>query len=166
MSNMIEPSKTDSDNMRLLSLTIYTINNYKCDHVIAVCSRLKESDLDDPPYKSNIKKNSSRKNPNHYSKAQILKKTRIYILKEYKILYKLMCSTTHPAFHTESNLEKLALKYGHKVVFSSKFHLELNPIEGLWCYLKQHIRARTNQTFPRMMEVLAEAKEKLSKKMF
>ncbi|RNA00569.1 hypothetical protein BpHYR1_035357 [Brachionus plicatilis] len=42
---------------------------------------------------------------------------------------------------------------------SSKFHLELYPIEGLWCYLKQHIRARTNQTFPRMMEVLAEAKE-------
>lgn len=76
----------------------------------------------------------------------------------------------HPAFHTESNLEILAKKYGHKIIFLPKFHCELNPIEGLWCYLKQHIRARTNQTFPRMMELLAEAKEKylgseLSKKL-
>ncbi|RNA20384.1 hypothetical protein BpHYR1_003271 [Brachionus plicatilis] len=106
----------------------------------------------------------------------LFKKKVILILSlKHKILYMLIqnseqicefdifrCSTTHPAFHTESNLEILAKKYGHKVVFLPKFHYELNQIEGLKCYLKQHIRARTNQTFPRMMEVLAEAKENYS----
>jgi len=76
----------------------------------------------------------------------------------------------HPAFHSESNLEILAKKYGVKIVFLPKFHCELNPIEGLWCYLKQHIRARTNQKFPRMIELLTEAREnylssELSKKL-
>lgn len=63
----------------------------------------------------------------------------------------------HPAFRPEINLQILAKKDGHKIVFLPKFHCELNPIEGIWCYLKQYIRARTNQEFPRMIELLTEA---------
>lgn len=76
----------------------------------------------------------------------------------------------HPAFLPESNLEIIAKKYGHKIVFLPKFHCELNPIEGIWCYLKQYIRARTNQKFPRMIDLLIESRDKflhseLSKKL-
>lgn len=78
--------------------------------------------------------------------------------------------SNHPAFSPEKNLEILAKKYGHRVIFLPKFHCELNPIEGLWCYLKQYIRARTNQKFPKLVELMIEARAKyisieLSKKL-
>jgi transposase len=46
----------------------------------------------------------------------------------------------HPAFKNKSKLEVLAEKYNVQIVFSPKFHCELNPIEGLWCFQKVYIR--------------------------
>ena len=39
-----------------------------------------------------------------------------------------------------------------------KFHCELNPIEGLWCYLKQYVRKRTNCNFDTMLYLISEAR--------
>ncbi|RNA45247.1 hypothetical protein BpHYR1_000275 [Brachionus plicatilis] len=146
---------TSNESSRLLGCTM--------DDALTIKKIIQGRDLQRSPYLFLL---SSRNSKLYcYLNFTFLTQNSIYILKEYKILYKLIQNSeqiygfNRPAFHTESNLEKLAIKYGHKVVFSSKFHLEPNPIEGLWCYLKQHITAKTNQTFPRMMEVLAEVKE-------
>ena len=52
----------------------------------------------------------------------------------------------HLAFQNVSKLEKLAHKYNVKVLSVPKFHCELNAIEGLWCYMKQLVREKTDQT--------------------
>ena len=42
----------------------------------------------------------------------------------------------HTAFKCISKLEKLANDNMVKIIFVSKFHCELNPIEGFWCFVK------------------------------
>lgn len=69
----------------------------------------------------------------------------------------------HKAFDERTNLEILAEKYNVKLIFSPKFHCELSPIEGFWCYLKQYIRNRTDQSFDKMVELIEEAKKEFSK---
>jgi len=39
----------------------------------------------------------------------------------------------HVAFEKTSNLKKLAKEYEIKIIWSPKYHCELNPIEGFWC---------------------------------
>lgn len=63
----------------------------------------------------------------------------------------------HPAFKSTNKLEILGNKYGVKVIFIPKYHCELNPIEGLWCHLKQFIRARNDQTFRNMKLLFLES---------
>ena len=57
-----------------------------------------------------------------------------------------ICSS-HKAFQETTRLELLAGKYDIRIVFCHKFHYELNPIEGLWCYMKNHIHRNTDQTW-------------------
>ena len=68
----------------------------------------------------------------------------------------------HPGFEERTNLEILAEKYGIILLFWPKFHCELNPIESLWCFLKQYIRKRSDRTYEIMMKLLEEAKEEFN----
>lgn len=65
----------------------------------------------------------------------------------------------HPAFQNASKLELLARKYQVKIIFCPKFHCELNAIEGLWCQMKQYVRARSDQTFPSLLRLLPESRK-------
>jgi dsDNA-binding SOS-regulon protein len=65
----------------------------------------------------------------------------------------------HPAFDERSNLEILGDKYGIKVLFLPKFHCELNPIESVWCFMKNFVRKRTDQRYETMLKLIEEAKE-------
>ena len=51
----------------------------------------------------------------------------------------------HIAFQNITKLEKIALENKIKIIFVPKFHCELNPIEGFWCFTKQYVRKR-NET--------------------
>jgi transposase len=53
----------------------------------------------------------------------------------------------------------LAEKYGVTLLFWPKFHYELNPIESVWCYIKQYVRKRTDQTYDKMIRLIEEAKQ-------
>jgi transposase len=57
-----------------------------------------------------------------------------------------------------SKLERLAQNYKIRIIWLPKFHCELNPIEGVWCYLKRHVRMRNTQDwkmfFPLVVEVI------------
>ena len=53
----------------------------------------------------------------------------------------------------------LAEKYGVTLLFWPKFHCELNPIESVWCYIKQYVRKRTDQTYNKMIRLIEEAKQ-------
>ena len=64
----------------------------------------------------------------------------------------------HPAFCPTIKLNKLAEKYGVKIIFCPKFHCELNPTEGLWCNQKQYVRKRTDQTFVRLHKLLVDSR--------
>ena len=66
-------------------------------------------------------------------------------------------ASTHRAFSERSSLEILAEKYKIIIKLVPKFHCELNPIEGLWCFLKMFVRKRTDQTFSMMKELIFEA---------
>jgi hypothetical protein len=48
----------------------------------------------------------------------------------------------------------LAEKYNVQIVFSPKFHCELNPIEGLWCFQKVYIRKNTDGSFEKMINLI------------
>ena len=67
--------------------------------------------------------------------------------------------TSHAAFPKVSRLENLARKYNIKVIFAPKFHCELNAIEGLWCYMKQHVRKNSDQTYSTMMRLIPKSRE-------
>lgn len=64
----------------------------------------------------------------------------------------------HPAFEKDStHLERLASSYGHKIVFCPKFHCELNPVEGVFCDLKRHVRKHNDQDFKKFNNLIQEA---------
>lgn len=54
-------------------------------------------------------------------------------------------------------LEKLARSYNIKIIWCPKFHCELNPIEGFWCFLKQYVRKKNDQDFNKLNELIMEA---------
>lgn len=70
----------------------------------------------------------------------------------------------HPVFKPITKLEDLAKKYNVKITYLPKFHCELNPIEGLWCYSKQYVRKRTNQQFDIMIQLISDSREEFLKK--
>ena len=67
--------------------------------------------------------------------------------------------SSHPAFQNISRLETLARKYQVEVMFTPKFHCELNAIEDLWCHMKQYVRKMSDQTFPTMLRLIPESRE-------
>jgi transposase len=73
-----------------------------------------------------------------------------------------LCSS-HKAFKSITKLEQLADKYGIKIVWCPKYHCELNPIEGFWCYSKQYVRANNEQIFDRLNDLIIESIDKYKK---
>lgn len=58
-----------------------------------------------------------------------------------------------------TKLEKLGNAYDVKIIFLPKFHSEMSAIEGVWCHLKTHVRKYSQQNFPRMINLVAEARD-------
>lgn len=58
-----------------------------------------------------------------------------------------------------TKLERLASTYNVKVIFTPKYHCELNPIEGLWCSMKRYVRTNGDQSFNTMMKLIPMARE-------
>jgi hypothetical protein len=53
----------------------------------------------------------------------------------------------------------LGEKYGVQVLFLPKFHCELNPIESVWCFMRNFVRKKTDQRYETMLKLIYEAKE-------
>jgi len=71
----------------------------------------------------------------------------------------------HPAFNnSNTRLESLASKYGYIVTFCPKYHCELNPIEGVWCFLKGYVRRRNDQNFSKLLGLIIESIDAYKKK--
>lgn len=69
----------------------------------------------------------------------------------------------HPAFEEITRLEQLAIKYGVKIIWCPKYHCELNPIEGMWCEMKRHVRKFNDQNFEKFKSLIDEAQKQFSK---
>jgi hypothetical protein len=70
----------------------------------------------------------------------------------------------HIAFKNNTKLERLAEKYGVKIVWLSKFHCELNPIEELWCDSKQFVRKNNDQYVNNFEKLVESSFEKFDEK--
>ncbi len=57
----------------------------------------------------------------------------------------------------------LAVKYKIKIIYSPKYHCELNATESLWCSQKAFVRSRTDQSFDRMIKLISESRTYLLK---
>ncbi len=63
----------------------------------------------------------------------------------------------HKAFSEyDTRLEKVAIKYDVLIRWLPKFHCELNPIEGMWCFLKNYVRKRNDQNFNNFKNLVLE----------
>lgn len=78
--------------------------------------------------------------------------------KEYSLPKLREIISKHPAFDERSNLEILGDKYDVKVMFLPKFHCELNPIESVWCFMKNFVRKRTDQRYETMLALIEQAR--------
>jgi len=63
----------------------------------------------------------------------------------------------HPAFSSVTKLEKLAKQFCVKIIWCPKYHCELNPIEGLWCYSKRFVRENNEQNFNKLFDLIQES---------
>jgi len=89
---------------------------------------------------------------------------RLTELKHIKLDKLRQIAATHPIFSNESNLELLAKKHNVIIKFCPKFHCELNPIESLWCFMKQYVRKRTDQTFNKMKLLMEQSVDQFKEK--
>ncbi|CAF3725413.1 unnamed protein product [Rotaria sordida] len=64
----------------------------------------------------------------------------------------------HRAFKNDTKLQMLARKYDFKIIYCPKYHCELNVIEGLWCNQKAFVRSRTDQSFEKMIKLIADSR--------
>jgi transposase len=55
--------------------------------------------------------------------------------------------SVHPVFAGVTKLDKELEKSNIKLVWCPKYHCELNPIEGFWCYLKRYVRKNNDQNY-------------------
>lgn len=74
--------------------------------------------------------------------------------------------SNHKAFQKLTKLQELASRYKVKIIYCPKYHCELNPIEGVWCWLKQYIRRRTDQTYDSLVRLLDESREEFETQNF
>jgi hypothetical protein len=95
---------------------------------------------------------------------------------------------THPAFDEENTaLNQVAKSYNGKIIWTPKFHCELNPIEGknilskskmnfkagiylkniklgLWCDSKAYVRKHNDQDFNKLHSLIIKSFEEYEKK--
>ena len=45
-----------------------------------------------------------------------------------------------------------------KIIYCPKYHCELNAVEGLWCNQKAFVRSHTDQSFDKMINLLADSR--------
>ncbi|CAF2942530.1 unnamed protein product [Rotaria sp. Silwood2] len=67
----------------------------------------------------------------------------------------------HLAFRDVTKLEMLPSKYDMKIIYCPKYHCELNATEGLWCNQKAFVRSRTDQSFDKMIRLIADSRTHL-----
>ncbi|CAF1144751.1 unnamed protein product [Brachionus calyciflorus] len=64
----------------------------------------------------------------------------------------------NPAFiNGNTHLQRLASEHGFNFLFCPKYHCELNPIEGAWCFLKGFVRKKDDLDFDKFLELILEA---------
>lgn len=66
----------------------------------------------------------------------------------------------HPAFEVNTKLEQLAIRFDAFIIWCPKYHCELNPIEGFWCYLKGYVRRNNDQNFQHLFQLINVSIEK------
>ena len=72
---------------------------------------------------------------------------------------------THPAFDgVNTHLEKLAAEYNIKIIWCPKYHCELNPIEGVWCDLKNFVRRNNDQDFNKFFRLICSSLDQYENK--
>ncbi|CAF1254010.1 unnamed protein product [Rotaria sordida] len=64
----------------------------------------------------------------------------------------------HRAFKNATKLQMLASKYNFKIIYCPKYSCELNATEGLWCNQKAFVRSRTDQSFEKMIKLIADSR--------
>jgi transposase len=67
------------------------------------------------------------------------------------------------AFDNRTKLEVLAEEFGVKIIYCPKYHCEFNPIEGVWCYMKNYVRKHTDQKFSTMIKLITTSMELFKK---
>jgi hypothetical protein len=73
--------------------------------------------------------------------------------------------SSHPSFEDKNTyLEQLAQKYCVKIIWVPKFHCELNPIEGLWCFMKWFVRKENDQDFKKFSELITSSMRQFEEK--
>jgi len=160
------------DNARTHSAKIYDINKFHKRQTSSCEYDLIEW-IDDNGVNQSIK--CRDENDKYKGLVQILKELNIiHSIKEFetKSLAELRSLlSSHPAFNENTQLEKLASKYGIRILWCPKFHCELNPIEGLWCDLKWFVRKWNEQEYNKLNSLIIEAmdqyeEKKLNKKLW
>ncbi|CAF1299418.1 unnamed protein product [Didymodactylos carnosus] len=79
-------------------------------------------------------------------------KAKVKLDKIHKILSKQL------AFQNVTKLEIPASKYTVKIIYCPKYHCESNAIEGLWCNQKAFVRSRTDQSFEKLIKLIADSR--------
>ncbi|CAM4846024.1 unnamed protein product, partial [Rotaria magnacalcarata] len=91
----------------------------------------------------------------------------LQLAKELNIILPAKCSLSQlrellsedPAFQTKTKLENLAKTFNINIIYSPKFHCELNPIEGLWCNMKRFVRQRNDQQYNTMVLLIEQSRD-------
>ena len=84
-------------------------------------------------------------------------------IKDYSLQELRDLISTHKSFDERTVLSIQAEKYGVELKYLPKFHCEMNPIESYWCFLKQFVRKRNDQTFDKCLILIEQAKQEFSK---
>lgn len=63
----------------------------------------------------------------------------------------------HASFEINTKLELLAKNYNARIIWCPKYHCELNPIEGFWCYLKSYVRRNNDQNFQKLFGLISDS---------
>jgi len=63
----------------------------------------------------------------------------------------------HTEFSNITKLENISKDYEAKIIWIPKFHCELNPIEGLWCYSKRYVRENNDQNYANLFKLIEES---------
>lgn len=72
---------------------------------------------------------------------------------------------SHPAFKEKNtHLESLASQFNINIIWAPKYHCEMNPIEGVWCYMKRFVRENNDQDFGKFFSLIEDSIKKYEAK--